>query len=159
MTIRKILTAPHDLTRLQQISMSVRNSQTKDSEALIQDLIDTCNKHKSLGLAAPQIGVFKRVFVVDLNHTGRNEMIFINPCIIRKERVRPMLEGCESFPGAAKRADRADRITVQYEDKSGKKHTREFAGMLAQVIQHETDHLNGDLLFADSVEYYRHKGR
>ncbi len=111
-----------------------------------------------VALAAPQIGVSKRIFVVRHDRTGKGVKdekttpelgVFINPKIIRSSKRKvEMDEGCLSVRGLYGFVKRHDRVTVEAYDETGKKFTRGAGGLLAQIFQHETDHLNG-MLFID----------
>jgi peptide deformylase len=122
---------------------------------LVTDLKDTListKKPKGVGLAAPQIGESFRVFVTR-PHEQDPIRIFINPVITHESTDKTdgvperdnKLEGCLSIPAIWGRVKRATTLTLEYQDESGKKHTEQFSGFLATIIQHETDHLNGTL--------------
>ena len=116
-----------------------------EDDHIIQDLIDTANAHRDncAGLAAVQIGYHKRVIVVKI---GDKFAPFINPRIIRKYG-RPYItsEGCLSVEGSHE-VKRYRGVTVVYEDKKGRSLTRGETGYIAEIIQHEVDHLNGVLI-------------
>jgi peptide deformylase len=116
---------------------------------LIEDMAETMYAAPGVGLAAPQIGVSKRLFIVDVA-TDEEEpsdlRVFINPEIIATEGATTFNEGCLSFPGIREDVDRAERVTVRARDKDGKSFELEAEGLLAIAIQHETDHLNGVLM-------------
>ncbi|MDX2084172.1 MAG: peptide deformylase [Candidatus Melainabacteria bacterium] len=124
---------------------------------LVQDLFDTMYAAENgVGLAAPQIGVSKRVFVLDC---GTDEdplppMVFINPVIVRREGAVLSREGCLSFPDVYTDVKRYGNITVRFTDLSGrpKELTVEAGTLLNRAIQHELDHLDG-VLFVDHVVY------
>jgi len=116
---------------------------------LIEDMAETMYAAPGVGLAAPQIGVSKRLFIVDVA-TDEDEpsdlRVFINPEIIATEGATTFNEGCLSFPGVREDVDRAERVTVRARDKDGKWFELEADGLLAIAIQHENDHLNGELM-------------
>jgi len=116
---------------------------------LIDDMAETMYAAPGVGLAAPQIGVSKRLFIVDVA-TDEDEpsdlRVFINPEIIATEGVTTFNEGCLSFPGVREDVERAERVTVRACDRDGKPFELEAEGLLAIAIQHETDHLNGELM-------------
>jgi peptide deformylase len=136
--------------------------------AVIQDLVDTMvDAGHSVGVAAPQIGVLRRVVVVDVsksklgrdNNHGLLEMV--NPEIIEKSGSTTMREGCMSVPDYTGNVTRAERIVVEYNDRAGRLRVIETSGFEAVAIQHELDHLDG-LLFLDRVsslktDLYRRK--
>lgn len=94
----------------------------------------------AVGLAAPQIGVFKRVFVYKL---GQDATCMINPVIIKKEGEQYESEGCMSFPGVYIKVKRADKITVEFQDVDGNVSHLKTDGFTSRCIQHEIDHLDG----------------
>jgi len=116
---------------------------------LIDDMAETMYVAPGVGLAAPQIGLSKRLFIVDVA-TEEDEpsdlRVFINPEIIEAEGETTFNEGCLSFPGIREDIDRAARIKVRAFDRDGKPFELEADGLLAIVIQHENDHLDGKLM-------------
>lgn len=118
---------------------------------LVDAMFDTMAEADGIGLAAPQVGVSKRLFVVDTRRPGE-KMVFINPEIIEtSQEVCSREEGCLSIPGMYYDIVRPSEITVQAQDLNGKAFITRASGMLARVIQHENDHLNG-VLFIDRME-------
>jgi peptide deformylase len=117
--------------------------------ALIDDMAETMYAAPGVGLAAPQIGVSKRLFIIDVA-TDEDEpsdlRVFINPEIVATEGATSFNEGCLSFPGIREDIDRAERVTVRALDKDGKPFELEAEGLLAIAIQHENDHLDGRLM-------------
>ena len=116
---------------------------------LIEDMAETMYAAPGVGLAAPQIGVSKRLFIVDVasdEEEPSDLRVFINPEIVATEGQTIFNEGCLSFPGIREDIDRAERITVKAFDKDGEPFELEVEGLLAIAIQHETDHLNGELM-------------
>lgn len=107
-------------------------------------MLTTLEEVEGVGLAAPQIGVDGRFFVVDIR--DGKQYVFINPEILEtSEEVGPYEEGCLSLPGVYHNVTRPLRVTVQAQDVTGKAFTIEADGLLARVIQHENDHLNGHM--------------
>jgi peptide deformylase len=135
---------------------------------VIQDLVDTMyDAGHSVGVAAPQIGVLKRILVVDVsksklgrdNHHGLLEMV--NPAVIEKSGSKMMREGCMSVPDYTGNVIRAEHIVVEFTNRNGQRRVIEASGFEAVAIQHEMDHLDG-LLFLDRVsslktDLYRRK--
>lgn len=122
-----------------------------DSElhALIEDMAETMYAAPGVGLAAPQIGVSKRLFIIDVateDDEPSDLRVFINPEIVAAEGDTTFNEGCLSFPGAREDVDRAERVTVRALDKDGQTFELEADGLLAIAIQHENDHLDGKLM-------------
>jgi peptide deformylase len=150
MTIRPILTAPDP--RLQAISTDVETV-TAETRSLIDDMAESMYAADGIGLAAVQVGVPKRVIVIDLDQKEgkKNPRAFINPKIIwASEEMAVFEEGCLSVPEIWDDVERPARIKAEYLDRDGKKQTLEADGMLATCLQHEMDHLNG-VLFIDHL--------
>ncbi len=144
--IRPILLYPDK--RLRNPGEEVEEFDAKLHE-LIEDMAETMYAAPGVGLAAPQIGVSKRLFIVDVA-TDEDEpsdlRVFINPEIIEAEGETTFNEGCLSFPGIREDIDRAERVKVRAVDRDGKPFELEADGILAIAIQHETDHLDGKLM-------------
>ncbi len=122
--------------------------------ALIQNMFETMNIANGIGLAANQVGVQKQILVVDISETESGKetkpMVVINPEVIDEEGEWEFEEGCLSIPDIREKIWRAEKITLRYDDISMKKHTIEADGLLARVLLHEIDHLNG-ILFTDHL--------
>lgn len=108
--------------------------------ALIDDMLDTMYKADGVGLAAPQIGVLKRVVVID---TGDGPVEMINPVITVSEGVQGDMEGCLSFPGQSGYVERAEHVVCEAYDRIGDLYEYDAHGLFARAIQHELDHLEG----------------
>ena len=117
---------------------------TKADLPIAQDLEDTlrANRERCVGMAANMIGYRKNMIIVA---TGFADIVMINPVIIDKSEPYETEEGCLSLPGTRK-TTRYKNITVSYQDKKLAKHTQNFSGYIAQIIQHECDHLAGILI-------------
>ena len=117
---------------------------TKVDLPIVQDLEDTlkANRESCVGMAANMIGYRKNIIIVA---TGFADIIMINPLITDKSEPYETEEGCLSLPGTRK-TTRYRNITVSYQDKKFVKHTQNFSGYIAQIIQHECDHLAGILI-------------
>lgn len=120
------------------------DQETKD---LVSDLKDTLKKASGLGLAAVQIGVPKRVFIVDLSVVDLSAAltVFINPEIIETSGEAELEEGCLSFPGIYQKISRAARIKIRVSDVDGRQFELDEDGLAARAIIHEYDHLEGKL--------------
>jgi peptide deformylase len=118
-------------------------------QRLLDDMAETMYAAPGVGLAAPQIGVSQRVFIVD-TATDDDEpsdlRIFVNPEILRREGEIYFEEGCLSFPGVREEIRRAERVQVRAVDRHGAPFELEADGLLAVAIQHENDHLDGRLM-------------
>jgi peptide deformylase len=120
---------------------------TPDVDVLINDMIDTMYGAPGVGLAAPQIGVPLRIFVVDIS-VGRDPnglIVMINPQFVEREGMQLEEEGCLSLPGFEATVLRPTRAVVKGLDRDGTEHRREGTGLLARAFQHEMDHLDGKL--------------
>lgn len=121
---------------------------------LANDMLETMYDENGVGLAAPQVGVSKRIMVIDVS--GEDEpnepIVFINPQIIEKEGSLVGLEGCLSFPGVFFEVRRSNRILVKYQNLAGKEVKMQAEGdLLCRAIQHEIDHLDGELFINKAV--------
>ena len=150
MTIRPILTAPDP--RLQAISTDVETVDA-DIRKLVDDMADSMYAAEGIGLAAVQIGMPKRVIVIDLDQKEgkKNPRAFINPKILwASDEMAVFEEGCLSVPEIWDDVERPARIKAEYLDRDGNKQLLEADGLLATCLQHEMDHLNG-VLFIDHL--------
>jgi len=148
MTMRQILTEPNKILR--QKSLPVENV-NKDTQILMDDMLETMYAAPGIGLAAIQVGIPKRIIVLDIEQKEgqKNPLFFINPEIIEKSKnLLTYEEGCLSVPGQFAEIDRPDRCHIKYLDYNGEKKEINAKGMLATCIQHEIDHLEG-ILFID----------
>jgi len=147
MTIRKILVEPDPFLR--QVSKNVEKVDD-NIRKLMDDMLETMYAAPGIGLAAIQVGVPKRVIVIDLSKEDEKKpFYFVNPRIIKKsENNSTYEEGCLSVPGQFAEVDRPDLCHVNYLDYNGQKKELKAQGLLATCIQHEMDHLEG-ILFID----------
>lgn len=117
---------------------------------LAQDMLDTMHKYEGVGLAGPQVGILKRIIVIDL-YEENTQYILINP-VIKKEKGEQIVdEGCLSFPNQYAKVKRPKTIVVEAFDINGKKVKIEGKDLLAQALSHEIDHLNGEV-FINKIE-------
>lgn len=134
-------------------------------EALIENMFETMYDARGIGLAAPQVGESLRLFIVDATPFGDDEdlleeernqaatfkKVFINPKIVQEEGDEwAFNEGCLSIPDVREDVFRQPEITIEYEDENFKKHRETFSGIVARIIQHEYDHIEG-ILFTDKL--------
>jgi peptide deformylase len=148
MTIRKILIEPNKLLR--QISESVEKV-GEEEKKLMDDMLDTMYEAPGIGLAAIQIGVPKRIIVMDISRdeNKKEPKYFVNPIITNKNEEKSIYEeGCLSVPDQFAEIERPNSCEVEYLDYDGKKRLLKAEGLLATCIQHEMDHLEG-ILFID----------
>ncbi|MTI43906.1 peptide deformylase [Roseibium hamelinense] len=145
MTIRNIITIPDPVLRevcapIESVDDAVRK--------LADDMLDTMYDAPGIGLAASQIGILQRIFVLDVAAEGEDKspMVFINPEIVwSSEDLSIYQEGCLSIPEFYEEVERPASVRVKYQNRDGESQELEADGLLATCIQHELDHLNGKL--------------
>lgn len=142
MAIYKILSFPDP--RLREVAQPISEI-TDEIQELIDDMFETMYHANGVGLAATQIGIAKRVAVIDTGRDTPAPLVIINPEIKTRSEETTMTEGCLSVPGFSDTVPRANKVTVQALDRDGKPFTLNAEGLLAEALQHETDHLNGKL--------------
>ena len=148
MTIKTILTEPNPVLR--QVSKFVEEV-GKEEQQLMNDMLETMYDANGIGLAAIQIGVPKRIIVMDISKVeGKKEpKYFVNPVIKNKDKLKSTYEeGCLSVPNQFAEIDRSKKCDIEYQDYYGEKKILKADGLLATCIQHEMDHLEG-ILFID----------
>ena len=148
MALRKILTEPNKILREKSIPVEKID---EDLQKLMDDMLETMYAAPGIGLAAIQVGVPKRVIVLDISPKDepRNPIFFVNPEIIKKsDNNSTYEEGCLSVPGQFAEIDRPDKCQIKYLDYHGQPKEIKAEGMLATCIQHEMDHLEC-ILFID----------
>lgn len=154
MALRKIYTFSEKVLRQEAETVDRFDD---DLKLLITDMVDTMREAPGVGLAAPQIGVSKRVIVVEFGHEEDESIpkqlyAVVNPEIVRlSEETVSGIEGCLSVPGFIGEVDRARIVTVKGQDSDGKPITIRAEGWLARIFQHEIDHVNG-ILYTDRAE-------
>ena len=147
MTIKNIITEPDKILR--KISISVQKVRDEERK-IMDDMLDTMYAANGIGLAAIQIGIPKRIIVIDLKiENKKNPLYFVNPVIKNKDNLKATYEeGCLSVPNQFAEIDRPKKCEVEYLDYDGDKKLLKAEGLLATCIQHEMDHLEG-ILFID----------
>jgi len=150
MAVKTILTEPNKILR--QVSLPVENV-SNEERRLMDDMLESMYHAKGIGLAAIQIGVPKRIIVMDLSKEEgeKDPKYFVNPVIKnRNSNLSKYLEGCLSLPDQFAEVDRPSTCEVEYLDYNGNKKILKADGLLATCIQHEMDHLEG-ILFIDHL--------
>jgi len=155
MAIRRIIEVPDPLLRQKSTPVEAVDDELR---VLIADMFETMYAAPGIGLAAIQVGVPKRVLVIDLQEPAeeggepvRDPRVFINPEIIQaSDHEVPYTEGCLSVPDQFADVDRPDRVRARWLDEKGEQHEEEITGLLATCLQHEMDHLEG-ILFIDHL--------
>ena len=148
MSIKIILTEPNK--KLREVSKPVEKVGSEEQK-LMDDMLDTMYAANGIGLAAIQIGVPKRIIVMDINKDKdkKEPRYFVNPVIKNKDNSKKTYEeGCLSVPNQFAEIDRPEKCEIDYLDYNGEKKTLKAEGLLATCIQHEMDHLEG-ILFID----------
>lgn len=121
---------------------------------LLDDMVDTMNAANGIGIAAPQVGVLRRLIIVDIGNGKTYRMI--NPEILEADGSQIAVEGCLSIPNFNGTVERPEKIKVRYMDPDGKDNVIEADGLFARCICHEVDHLNGILfndIYIDEITY------
>ncbi|MGB9840199.1 peptide deformylase [Thermovenabulum sp.] len=144
MAYREIRKLGDDILRKKAREVTIFDNRLK---MLIEDMAETMKKASGIGLAAPQVGILKRVIIVDI---GEGLNVFINPEIIEMDGEIIDVEGCLSIPGVYGEVARPQRLKVKAKDEKGLDFELEAEGLFARAICHEIDHLNG-VLFIDKA--------
>ena len=148
MSLRKILIEPDPILRKKSEILETVDDELRK---LLDDMLETMYSAPGIGLAAVQVGILKRLIVIDISKDKekKNPLFLINPEIISKsERTSTYEEGCLSLPGYFAEIERPAECHIKYIDYEGKKKEIKVSGLLSTCIQHEVDHLNG-VLFID----------
>ena len=150
MTIKPLIILPDPILR--QISTPIE-TMDREVKKLADDMLETMYDAPGIGLVAIQIGVARRMLVLDVSKDGDDKMplVFINPEVVSASDARSVYEeGCLSIPDYYAEVERPAAISVKYLDRDGKEQLTEADGLLATCLQHEIDHLNG-VLFIDHI--------
>ena len=140
MTVLEVLTAPNPV--LNQKCDPVEHFD-ESLKTLVADMFETMQAHEGIGLAAPQVGILQRLFICQLK---TRQLVIINPVITLGSLDCESDEGCLSIPNTTVRVDRSNTVKVEAQDVNGNSFTLNESGMMAIVIQHEFDHLEGRLI-------------
>jgi peptide deformylase len=126
---------------------TVAEFDTPELHKLIEDMFESMYAAKGVGLAATQIGIGKRIAVIDTTNgeDPNAKLVLINPEIVSKDGAQTSEEGCLSIPGFRENVTRANKVRVRAQNAKGETFEQEGEGLLARAFQHETDHLNGSL--------------
>lgn len=140
MAIREVLVYPNDILRGESEEVTVFDQELK---RLVSDMKETMLVARGVGLAAPQIGVLKKVVVIEWED---HKFTLINPQIIEQSGEEVRDEGCLSFPNIYEDVARPTKVKIAYQDENGDRREYEAEGFLARIFSHEIDHLGGKLL-------------
>lgn len=144
MAIKRIVLWPHEV--LTKVSEEVLSFEAPWLKPFVADLLETMYTAKGVGLAAVQVGVLQRIFVMDATLERTSPKVFINPVIQTYiDTAVEMDEACLSLPGVHEKALRYPELIVSYYDTNGDRHVEQLAGIEAQCVQHEIEHLDGKL--------------
>lgn len=146
MAIRQIRMSDDEILRKQSRVVEVVDEKIKE---LLDDMVETMHKYNGVGLAGTQVGILKRVIVIDL-YDGSEPLKLVNPEIIKAKGEQEVEEGCLSFPNEYAKIIRPKEVTVTALNEEGKKVKIVGKDLLAQALAHEIDHLNG-ILFVDNM--------
>ena len=147
MAIRNLRYGDDEILKKRSREIEVIDEKIKE---LAEDMMDTMHKYDGVGLAGPQVGILKRIIVIDLYEEG-TQYVLINPVIKKTKGEQIVDEGCLSFPNQFGKVKRPKLVVVEALDINGKKVRIDAKDLLAQALCHEIDHLNGEV-FVDKVE-------
>ena len=147
MAIREIRLSNDEILRKTSREVETVDDRIKE---LLDDMVETMHKYNGVGLAGPQVGVLKRVIVIDL-YDGEEPLKLVNPKIIKTKGEQEVEEGCLSFPNEYAKMIRPKEVVVEALNEEGKKVKIVGKDLLAQALAHEIDHLNG-IMFIDKID-------
>ena len=154
MAIRNIRKEEDEILKKKSKEVDVIDDRIRE---LIEDMVDTMHKYEGVGLAAVQVGILKRILVIDLYDEKTPIIRLINPVIIKTKGTQEVEEGCLSFPNKYVKVVRPNEVTVEGLNEKGEKVVIKGKGLLAQALSHEIDHLNGivltDVMIPGTMEY------
>ncbi len=149
MAIRNLRYQGDDILKKKSREVPEEEIASEKIQSLIDDMIETMHKYNGVGLAAVQVGVLKRIVVIDL-YDDHGPIVLINPVIIKIKGEQEVDEGCLSFPNEFAKVLRPAEVVAEYIDREGKRMRVKAKEVLAQAISHELDHLDGEL-FIDKI--------
>ena len=149
MAIRNLRYQGDDILKKKSREVPEEDIASEKIQSLIDDMIETMHKYNGVGLAAVQVGVLKRIVVIDL-YDDHGPIVLINPIIIKTKGEQEVDEGCLSFPNEFAKVIRPAEVVAEYTDRDGKRMRVKAKELLAQAISHELDHLEGEL-FIDKI--------
>ncbi len=149
MALRQIREEGDEFLRKRSREVEIDDITSEKIQSLIDDMLETMYNYKGVGLAAVQVGMLKRVIVIDVEDE-KGPYVLINPQILKTKGEKECDEGCLSFPNQFGKVVRPTEVTVEFYDRNAKKEKLKAKDLLAQAICHECDHLEG-VLFVDKV--------
>lgn len=154
MAIRNIRQEGDEILKKKSREVEVIDDKVKE---LIEDMVETMHKYDGVGLAAVQVGILKRIIVIDIYDDKTPIVKLINPVLVKQKGEREVEEGCLSFPNKFAKVKRPNEVVVEGLNENGDKVKIKATGLLAQALCHEIDHLNGitfvDIMEPDSLQY------
>ena len=148
MAIRVIRQEGDEILRKKSREVEVVDDKIRE---LLNDMDETMHAYNGVGLSAVQVGILKRVVVIDVEYDGKPSIKLINPVIVKQKGAEECQEGCLSFPNKFAKVIRPTEVTVKALNENGKEITIKGKGLLAEALCHEIDHLDG-ILFIDRME-------
>lgn len=149
MAIRNLRYEGDEILKKKSREVDEKDISSEKIQTLIDDMIETMHKYNGVGLAAVQIGILKRIIVIDL-YDDKGPIVLINPVIKKTKGEQEVDEGCLSFPNQFAKVIRPAEVVAEYTDRNGKRMKVKAKELLAQAICHEIDHLEGEL-FVDKI--------
>lgn len=150
MALRQIRQEGDEILRKKSREVEIDDIAGEKIQSLIDDMIETMHHYNGVGLAAVQVGILKRVIVIDIEDDN-GVYVLINPVILKTKGEKECDEGCLSFPNQFGKVLRPTEVVVEYYDRNAKKVKLKAKDLLAQAVCHECDHLEG-ILFVDQVK-------
>ena len=154
MAIRNIRKEEDEILKKKSKEVDVIDDRIRE---LIEDMVETMHKYDGVGLAAVQVGILKRILVIDIYDEKTPIIKLINPVILKTKGTQEVDEGCLSFPNKYVKVIRPNEVTVEGLNENGEKIVVKGKGLLAQALAHEIDHLNGiiltDVMIPGTMEY------
>ena len=144
MAIRNLRYQGDEILKKKSREVPEEDISTEKIQTLIDDMIETMHKYNGVGLAGVQVGVLKRIVVIDL-YDDKGPIVLINPIIIKTKGEQEVEEGCLSFPNEFAKVVRPAEVVAEYTDRNGKRMIVKAKELLAQAISHELDHLEGHM--------------
>ena len=158
MAIRNIRQEGDEILKKKSREVEIIDNKVKE---LIEDMVETMHKYDGVGLAAVQVGILKRIIVIDIYDENTPIIKLINPTIVKQKGEREVEEGCLSFPNKFARVKRPEEVIVEGLNEEGKKVKIKATELLAQALCHEIDHLNGitfvEIMEPNSLQYVEPK--
>lgn len=148
MALREIRKEGDEILRKKSREVEVVDDKIRE---LLKDMDETMHLANGVGLSAVQVGILKRVVVIDVNYDGSPTLKLINPVLVKTKGMQECQEGCLSFPNKFAKVVRPNEVTVKALDENGKEITIKAKELLAEALCHEIDHLDG-ILFVDRME-------